>query len=308
LDQAPATGEAAAPPMPTMLAARPVILLAGDMPSGESAGGAALVAVLTTERLAGLLQRAIPGEGGHIYLLDPQGQPVLPAGAIPMAARDAGSQEPGTRGATAPARLATTTAYQTPAGERLASAASVAPLGWSIVADIPKAAALGPLRQARDVTFLVLWPTIALAVLGGIMVARWLTAPLAALAAAARQLAAGDISAPLPRSHVAEVAALTADFETMRDRLEVRTVEREQVADALRHSASLLDKAEELADLGSWEWDVESGRLAWSEGSYRVFGVAPADFDERHPGTGWPSPTRPTGLSTASSGATARNE
>ncbi|HYI36214.1 MAG TPA: LuxR C-terminal-related transcriptional regulator [Thermoleophilaceae bacterium] len=37
----------------------------------------------------------------------------------------------------------------------------------------------------------------------------------------------------------------------------------------------LLERAEEAAQSGSWEWDVETGRLIWSDNLYRLFGLEP---------------------------------
>ena len=39
-----------------------------------------------------------------------------------------------------------------------------------------------------------------------------------------------------------------------------------------------LSEAQEVAQLGSWEWDAERGRLTWSDELYRLFGVDPGTF------------------------------
>src|SRR5205085_10074935 len=39
-----------------------------------------------------------------------------------------------------------------------------------------------------------------------------------------------------------------------------------------------LSEAQQVAGLGSWEWDLETGRLTWSDELYRLFGVDPATF------------------------------
>ena len=39
-----------------------------------------------------------------------------------------------------------------------------------------------------------------------------------------------------------------------------------------------LAEAQELASIGSWEWDIDSGRLRWSEELYRIFGFDPGNF------------------------------
>ena len=44
---------------------------------------------------------------------------------------------------------------------------------------------------------------------------------------------------------------------------------------ALRKSEEMLHKAENLAHLGSWALDCETGNLTWSDETYRIFGLEP---------------------------------
>ena len=41
---------------------------------------------------------------------------------------------------------------------------------------------------------------------------------------------------------------------------------------------AVLERAERLAGLGSWEWDCGTGRVTWSEGMYRIYGRDPATY------------------------------
>ncbi len=54
--------------------------------------------------------------------------------------------------------------------------------------------------------------------------------------------------------------------------------ERKRAEEALRQSEARLAKAQRLAHLGSWEWDLISGKVIWSEEVYRIFGVDPHKF------------------------------
>jgi PAS domain S-box-containing protein len=47
---------------------------------------------------------------------------------------------------------------------------------------------------------------------------------------------------------------------------------------ALREQRALLAEAQKVAGLGSWEWDPESGRIAWSDELYRIYGLSPESF------------------------------
>jgi PAS domain S-box-containing protein len=46
----------------------------------------------------------------------------------------------------------------------------------------------------------------------------------------------------------------------------------------------LLERAERVAQAGSWEWDVETDRVIWSDNMYRIFGLEPGEI---RPTTDW---------------------
>ena len=57
--------------------------------------------------------------------------------------------------------------------------------------------------------------------------------------------------------------------------LAVETTERKRQEDRLRNSEARLKRAQRMANLGSWEQDLESGELELSEDACRIFGVPP---------------------------------
>ncbi|MHC4239114.1 MAG: PAS domain S-box protein [Planctomycetota bacterium] len=59
-----------------------------------------------------------------------------------------------------------------------------------------------------------------------------------------------------------------------RDRHEA---EREQAEQALRESQAALAEAQRIARIGNWEWDVQSGKVSWSDEVFRIFGVQPQE-------------------------------
>lgn len=46
----------------------------------------------------------------------------------------------------------------------------------------------------------------------------------------------------------------------------------------LRETVDLLKRTQELARIGSWVLDLNTGRLTWSDETYRIFGLVPRDF------------------------------
>lgn len=57
-----------------------------------------------------------------------------------------------------------------------------------------------------------------------------------------------------------------------------RIIERKQAELALQKSQASLALAQRIAHMGSWEWDLITGALVWSDEVYRIFGVHPGNF------------------------------
>lgn len=55
--------------------------------------------------------------------------------------------------------------------------------------------------------------------------------------------------------------------------------ERKAIENALREREASLAFAQRVAHLGSWEWDLASGKVRWSDEVYRIWGFAPGTFE-----------------------------
>lgn len=51
--------------------------------------------------------------------------------------------------------------------------------------------------------------------------------------------------------------------------------ERRQAEESIRKSELLLSEAEKIAHYGSWEWDIRSNEITWSDEMFRIFGMDP---------------------------------
>jgi len=67
------------------------------------------------------------------------------------------------------------------------------------------------------------------------------------------------------------VAERTADLT--RENMERRLAEEQ-----LRKSEAQLAQAQQIARLGSWEWDLKANKVTWSEETRRLYGYRPEDF------------------------------
>ncbi len=46
----------------------------------------------------------------------------------------------------------------------------------------------------------------------------------------------------------------------------------------LHKNSDSLAKAQTIANIGSWDWNIETGEIAWSDQIYRIFGLKPQEF------------------------------
>jgi PAS domain S-box-containing protein len=82
-----------------------------------------------------------------------------------------------------------------------------------------------------------------------------------------------EIEAANKELHVARLAALNL----MEDALQVQEKLR-QINLKLHESEQRLNRAQEIAHLGSWELNLVSNQLSWSDEVYRIFGLQPQEF------------------------------
>jgi len=68
------------------------------------------------------------------------------------------------------------------------------------------------------------------------------------------------------------------DGRMLRLEVAVDITERKRAEERLRESEALLVRSQQIARLGSWELDVTSNRLTWSDEVYRIFGSQPNEF------------------------------
>lgn len=55
--------------------------------------------------------------------------------------------------------------------------------------------------------------------------------------------------------------------------------ERKKAEELIKHNEGLLQEAQALAHLGSWEWDVPLNLVSWSDEMYRIYGYAPGEIE-----------------------------
>ncbi|HMJ25051.1 MAG TPA: response regulator [Pyrinomonadaceae bacterium] len=56
-------------------------------------------------------------------------------------------------------------------------------------------------------------------------------------------------------------------------------IERKQIEQELKVNEMQLTEAQTIAKLGSWEWDVQTNKVSWSDEHFRIFGFKPQEFE-----------------------------
>lgn len=73
------------------------------------------------------------------------------------------------------------------------------------------------------------------------------------------------------------VSSITTALRTYRDMEALDRTRRELLAatDALRRSEESLNRAQAIAHVGNWDWDIPDNLFFWSDETYRIFGLDP---------------------------------
>lgn len=154
-------------------------------------------------------------------------------------------------------------------GRRVAEGLALAVL----LAGASAAVFLGGLWRYPYVLFpLLVWATLRFrqlgAVTGSFLVAAF---AIAGIVSGLADFARGD-----PTTEVQIVQGLLAFVAVSLLFVGATLAERDAAARALVEANERLAEAQELAHVGSWEWDVRADRVTWSSELFRIFGVDPA--------------------------------
>ncbi|MFA5907777.1 MAG: response regulator [Vicinamibacterales bacterium] len=121
----------------------------------------------------------------------------------------------------------------------------------------------------------------ALALLGSaalaFLVARRIVRPLRALRRSVASVAAGRFNEPIPDSSNDDIGLVAREFNGMARAIGAKEDELRQVAveldERVRQRTAELARAQAVAQVGSWEWDVVANAMTWSDQTFLIFGV-----------------------------------
>ncbi len=82
--------------------------------------------------------------------------------------------------------------------------------------------------------------------------------------------------------HLAHMASVAIDNVRLYREAQEQIAETRRAQGALQRSKESMQLAQRCVGIGIWEWDLQSGKLAWSEEICRMHGIEPSRFDGKY--------------------------
>ncbi|MDR3370654.1 PAS domain S-box protein [Rhodoferax sp.] len=154
--------------------------------------------------------------------------------------------------------------------EILASDKTVPSSGWVMSATLPTEEAFAPMRAMQQRMF---YTTLLLTLLAGGLTWWLVRHQLAPVLNTIRAIGRSEVSEGIPRSlpvgAPGEIGELIRAFNTLLATLAQRNQK-------LQAQQDVLSRTEALAHVGSWEWDIDSDTVTWSDELFQFFRRDPA--------------------------------
>ncbi|WP_051676925.1 ATP-binding protein [Maridesulfovibrio frigidus] len=139
---------------------------------------------------------------------------------------------------------------------------------WVVGYTIPEKTTEQYLKPIYQATILAVFVVgLALTLLIGFLTRRFITNPIGILERSAQDIAAGNSRASILINSRDELGALARSLEDMVEEIQLRETD-------LTQSRAILLEAERLADLGAWNWDIQSDSWTCSDNWLRIHGLS----------------------------------
>jgi PAS domain S-box-containing protein len=139
-------------------------------------------------------------------------------------------------------------------------------LDWLIVVVVPEADFMGKIEANNRSTIILCILAAVVATLIGLVTSHWLSRPIIRLAAAARAVANGSWDQSLPIEREDELGIMADAFNRMAAQL------RQSLQEVEAREARLAE-AQKVAHMGSWQLDMLTQEVAWSQEMFRIYGL-----------------------------------
>jgi len=161
-------------------------------------------------------------------------------------------------------------------------------LDWLIIGEIETSEAFAPIMQLRNRIVFIILATAFMIILVSVYLARSISEPIRKLKEATMSSRDGLMNTKVDIQSEDEIGDLAKSFNHMIDSLLKTTVsrdlfsqeasERKHAEEGLRTSEQRLAIAQQIGQIGSWDWNIQDGTLIWSDETYRQFGLEPGQI------------------------------
>jgi PAS domain S-box-containing protein len=123
------------------------------------------------------------------------------------------------------------------------------------------------LAKSKEVTFAFFIASVlgVLSLLLWILLDKQIARPIAALREVTGRIASGDLQARAEQTSNNEIATLAGDINRMAESLQ-------QTQQQLSNNLARLEASQSYGAIGTWEWNIDTGEIYWSDEVYRIFG------------------------------------
>ncbi len=153
-------------------------------------------------------------------------------------------------------------------------------IDWLLIVVIPEDDFMAQINQNNLTTGILIGAALALAIIAGTQTTRWIYQPIQRLILSTQSLAEGTWHEEIPASPFQEIDELNQAFNDMARQLQDTLAnlineisERQKAEESLIASETQLKSAQEMAQIGNWEFRVAESVLHWSDELYRIFGL-----------------------------------
>jgi PAS domain S-box-containing protein len=174
-------------------------------------------------------------------------------------------------------------------GGEFYSAVSFPPWDWLVFVAFSDHAVHQTINRIQIATLVIALGGAGLLILVlSLLFRRFVSKPISTLRQAADDIATQHYPESVSVNTSDELGALARDMESMskeiresQDKILKFTYELESMVEertqSLKKSQARLARAQEIAQLGIWDWDFKVNKLIWSDEVFRIFGLEPGD-------------------------------
>jgi len=155
-------------------------------------------------------------------------------------------------------------------------------LRWGMVVKMDVNEAFAPLYRLQKLSLVALGLLLLVAGLVALLLGRALVAPIRQLIAATQRITGGDLEQRAPLLGCDEFQQLAVSFNTMTEQLQAHYADLERQVEQrtaeIRLALEQLNEAQHIAQVGSWELDLSTNQLIWSDEIFELFGIDKEQF------------------------------